>query len=207
MKQIQVANLVYLDDFNGTFMLACYYSRLIQFGHQYRGGHVEQGPPTPATEFRAPDYLYMQDFLNKYIKTKAIWMCPSAKSQGKPDQDGGFKYNKYPWRQSSGGRSAATGQFDDPTTYMWVYMRFRVENPAVDYSTAPNEQIKISGSTTSCMRKPTKAMMFCEFLTGHGGRINMVYFDGHVRGVSKKSSEGGYDAMYVDGWDSPYCSK
>ena len=141
---------------------------------------------------------YIQDCLYKYIKNDRIWLCPSfTRNDRVPAYMPGEDYSIYTWADNCGatvGKNAASN-------YMW--------NHARSWGLT-----LISGTTTSLIVRPTKAVMFFELpywaspphlasgtnrYRGNLMGLNIAYFDGHVKFVVH-NYENVWSEMSNDGW-------
>ncbi|MBI2844445.1 MAG: prepilin-type N-terminal cleavage/methylation domain-containing protein [Armatimonadetes bacterium] len=173
LKQIQQAHLGYIDDNNGRFMYVISHNRI--YGLVYQNG-VTAGP-------------YMQDVLASYVKSRAIWQCPSVKKNEYPLKDYAAQfgtYAKYKYGDN-------TGRILGPERYTWTSYMYRwirpIYGPGVKYGSTQSELI--SKITIGQVPKATSALMFNEFpewnavqhRKGRSTGMNVVYLDGHIRFV------------------------
>lgn len=183
LKQIQLANLAYCDDFGGRFMNTpgMYFNKVMALA-------------------QAPDLTgpYMQDCLRKYIKNDSVWLCPAMNiSMRLPASDlySNYHHERYFWRDNGGVIAKAAY-----SNYMWNHI-------AHGYS---NYFRYVSGSRTAEVKHATKAMMFLECPywaasqphgSGDGKGVNIVFFDGHVKYLRRDKN---YDPYYEWSWQGWY---
>lgn len=168
MKQINTALLAYVDDYNGRFpdspgLWSCKYFAVMD-------SMPISGP-------------FMQDLLAKYVRSSAVWLCPSVKPNDKipPPPDHPTVIGIYrTWTTGTGAGK------DTPTNYAWNHMRYKKGNTT-------GVTIMVSGTSVSLIVRPTKAVMFTEFPywaptphklsanKGYAASVSVVFYDGHVK--------------------------
>lgn len=167
MLQIQRANVMYTDDWNGKFMdgAGMYQCRLAYLAQVDLSGRSAVGP-------------YMQDCLEKYIRNKGVWLCPSITNMNArlpvAYAGQGLNWNRVMWNQSGGAYPQNKTTYSN---YDWIHAR---------YSFKDGIYKKVSGTSVSAIVHPTKALMFFEIpywpsaTPPHKLGMNVVFFDGHV---------------------------
>ncbi len=182
MKQINTALLLYVDDNAGRFIDSpnMYYCRLLDIAHGVRSPQDSRGP-------------YAMDLLDRYIRNKTVWLCPSLG----PDQtipnftgvdhggDGWVNLGPFTWRTNCLGSQVTSmigpnASRRTPSNYMWTHL----------WCSRANRHYPVSGQPASRIRRPSMAVTFyempywypeiCPHQTGGWG-TNLVFYDGHVR--------------------------
>lgn len=210
MKQINSALIMYLDDNQGTFPPCTYYSRLMFLG--------QHGSPS-ATD------RYMIDILDRYVKSRGVWLCPSVRAGDKcpksPDNDTTI-YQSFSWKQN-GGQLPWLLQ-TCPSNYMWIWAFYNMSK--TDYVKKSGEAVFLSSikprdttvlwlPKTTAIRSPSKAAMFMELPyyapTPHqvsdqdgyaSAAVNCAFYDGHVKLMRAKSTQLFIELPYL-GWFNP----
>lgn len=171
LKQLNTALLGYVDDNQSTFPPTHSWGRIWD--------RIGTSPN--------PDWRYMQDFIGPYVKTPTVWACPAIKlgdrvPDWKDDSDRVLMAWGSPWSENTGGRYAGNRYGLVATTYLW--------NHAYYLPTGP-DWVAVSGTRTSLIKRPTKALTFCEmpYWTGatpphHDASnriVTAVFYDGHTK--------------------------
>jgi prepilin-type N-terminal cleavage/methylation domain-containing protein/prepilin-type processing-associated H-X9-DG protein len=180
MKQINTALLLYVDDSAGRFPNSpgMFYCRLLD---------LSQGSSTPSGGNGAKAIgPYAMDLIDKYIKNREVWLCPSLK----PDQTvPNFDWpNLGPWTWRTNCLGSEVARLSGPnankrtaSNYMWTHFWC---------SHKSNAHYLVSGQPASGVKHPSMAVMFyempywypevCPHQTGGWG-TNLVFYDGHVK--------------------------
>jgi prepilin-type N-terminal cleavage/methylation domain-containing protein/prepilin-type processing-associated H-X9-DG protein len=209
LKQILVANSLYLEESDGRLIPATYPDRIYAMIMQDRK-HADWSP----NAYSSSPCLVFQDLLGKYIRNKGVLMCPSANPNSHLPKCvwANQRYQEYTWSDNIGGKSAAAQKRDDPSTYRYFNIRCHYTDPsAAMWNPVKNPQIPTSGVPASGIRTPTKAAMFME-LAGyqmargvvplHKNGTPVVFFDGHVKHYPFSSSCDLFAYLSCFGWDS-----
>lgn len=182
MKQINVALLQYNEDWNNKFMNSpgMYYCRLFALAQK--------------TGLNGP---FQQDLLHPYLKNTAVWLCPSLKPNMLCPEAPGHNnvYGSYRYIDNRGIRVKAA------SNYMWIHNYWSVRK---------GTHVPVSGTSTSKIIRPSKAMMFLEFpywnpmphsldADGWKAATNVSYFDGHVKLVKHLANN--YMNISCLGWE------
>ncbi|MHB9038438.1 MAG: type II secretion system protein [Armatimonadota bacterium] len=208
LNQINKANLMYLDDNSGRFMLATSENRALAMAWNKR-------TPGAMNVLNAnTGNLYLQDYLAKYLRNSGLFMCPSAKVNDHlpryVNPTGAQKFHLYTWRDSIGGRSAAAGRVSDPCTYAYMTGHCRFTDHTKPVWDSANPGVPHAGILASGIRTPSKASMFIEAIwypTSGGDRplhkngTLAVFFDGHVKQYPFTNGDL-YNYLACFGWDS-----
>lgn len=166
LRNINFALMNYVDDNNGRFIDSpnMWFCRVLA---------LAQGDPGTGP--------YMQDLLDRYIKNRSIWMCPSLRPETHlPISDvlPGIHLENHTYRENGGSKVR-----DAVSSYLWNHIAH-----------GNGTQFRVSGSPTSAIKRPTKALMFIELAyvrntqphgSGLNRGVNMVFFDGHVKYVGQ----------------------
>lgn len=196
LRQIQTANIGYLEDYNGRFMKCFYHCKILYMAHnrmqpsQYRTALV--GGP------------YMQDLLAKYLKNSDVWMCRSCKPQQYlppcPYAAGSnwTPLEQFQWMHNDGRPSRG-----NPSTYFWCHVHFWQKDAKTAYQVLPT-----SGELAAKIVRPSAAAMFIELTTWpqadppHKTGGLAVFSDGHTKQFNYSNDFA--DGILFRGWGSPY---
>jgi prepilin-type N-terminal cleavage/methylation domain-containing protein len=177
-KQIMLAMIDYMNDYNQRLPYVTYWNRL---SVKYQLGEGADDA----------NQRLIVDTLGKYVKNQDIWLCPVLRSSDRIPDHGSAPYSsRYKWTDNGGRKGGMYENVASNTHWMYAVSpaaadpddapdSFRKENPFLTYT-----------KTASDVRRPTKCVMIVELpywnpsphLAGEKSYgIHYGYFDGHVR--------------------------
>jgi prepilin-type N-terminal cleavage/methylation domain-containing protein len=165
LKQLNSALLTYVDDSQSTFPPTHSWGRMWDC--------VGSSPDL--------SWRYMQDFIGPYVRTAKVWVCPAIRLSDQVPDWGELHWG-CAWSNNSGARYAGNHYGLVPTTYLWNHAYYLPSGP---------DWVLVAGTRTSKIKRPTKALMFCEMPYWTGANpphhdadnriVTAVFFDGHTR--------------------------